>query len=71
MATRTNAQEEKIETLRSIMNVIALLDQGVPRSSPHREFSLRSLLPVSSDESGETDDWDGFLDVTARAASDS
>ena len=45
MATRLNAREEKIATLRSIMNVISILDQEHPRQSGRPlEVDLRALL---------------------------
>ena len=65
MATRTNAQEEKIETLRSVMNVIAIVDLGTPRRPPsQRSFELRSLLPAIGE--ADADGWDVFLDTARR-----
>jgi hypothetical protein len=60
MATRTSAQEERIATLRSVMNVIAILDQTSPRrAAPNHGFDLRPLLP-RFDDSGNDDCWDDF-----------
>jgi hypothetical protein len=60
MATRTSAHEERLATLRSVMNVIAILDQTSPRRAAERNgFDLRSLVPMDwacdADES-----WDEF-----------
>lgn len=68
MATRMNAQEERLATLRSVMNVIALLDQSSPqRARPHQGFDLRPLAPLR--ETGEHDDsWDAFLCPPSRIA---
>jgi hypothetical protein len=60
MATRTNAQEERLATLQSVMNVIAILDQSTPRrAAPNNGFDLRSLLP-SVTEPDADDYWDNF-----------
>ena len=66
MATRTNAQEERIATLRSVMNVIAILDQTSPRrAASNNGFDLRPLGPrfefCELDES-----WDDFLPSVPR-----
>jgi hypothetical protein len=60
MATRTSAHEERLATLRSVMNVIAILDQTSPRRAAQRNgFDLRPLVPMEwvsdADES-----WDEF-----------
>ena len=56
--TITNAQEERLATLRSVMNVIAILDQVSPeRASAKHGFDLRPFRPAPrrTDES-----WDEF-----------
>jgi len=60
MATRTSAHEERLATLRSVMNVIAILDQSSPRrAAQHNGFDLRALLPT--DWTSEADEsWDDF-----------
>jgi hypothetical protein len=59
MATRTNAQEERLATLRSVMNVIAILDQVSPeRATARHGFDLRPLLPRAETETDES--WDEF-----------
>jgi hypothetical protein len=60
MATRTNAHEEQLATLRSVMNVIAILDQSASRrAAQNNGFDLRALIPsnwaTDADES-----WDDF-----------
>lgn len=67
MATRTNAHEERLATLRSVMNVISILDQQSPRRvSANRGIDLRPLLPAlgfaESDES-----WDEFWAVSRNS----
>ena len=60
MATRINAHEERLATLRSVMNVIAILDQSAPRrAAKNNGFDLRALFP--SNWATETDEsWDDF-----------
>jgi hypothetical protein len=60
MATRTSAHEERLATLRSVMNVIAILDQTSPRRAAVRNgFDLRPLVPI--EWMGDTDEnWDEF-----------
>jgi len=60
MATRTNAHEERLATLRSVMNVIAILDQSASRRAARNNgFDLRALIP--SNWAIETDEsWDDF-----------
>ena len=58
MAVRTSAMEERIATLRSVMNVIALLDGETPRHSSLPEaVDLRALLPRSFDQDASDDPW--------------
>lgn len=60
MATRLNAQEERLATLRSAMNVIAILDQSTPeRARPNHGFDLRPLLPVVEFEDAD-ESWERF-----------
>ena len=56
MATRLNTHEERLATLRSVMNVIAILDQSAPeRARSNNGFDLRCLLaPVESEEIDES-----------------
>ena len=60
MAIRTDANEERLATLRSVMNVIAILDQSASRrSAQNNGFDLRSLIPT--DWATETEEsWDDF-----------
>ena len=60
MATRTNAHEERLATLRSVMNVIAILDRSASRrAAQNNGFDLRALLPTNW--IAETDEsWDEF-----------
>lgn len=61
MATRLNAHEERLATLRSVMNVIAILDHSTPeRARPNRGFDLRPLVPVHESEAAE-ESWDELL----------
>ena len=66
MATRMNVQEERLATLRSVMNVIAILDRSSSaRAQCNRGFDLRPLLPPL--ENGAYDDsWDEFLHPSSR-----
>ena len=60
MATRTNAHEERLATLRSVMNVIAILDQtSSRRAARNNGFDLRALLPFSWTTDTE-ESWDDF-----------
>ena len=62
MAIRSDAQEERIATLRSVMNVIALLDGEAPRRRTLPEaVDLRALLPVAPDLDPGQDPWVEFL----------
>ena len=62
MATRTDAQEERIATLRSVMNVIAMLDGETPRRSTLPEaVYLRALLPRAIDHDPLDDPWGEYL----------
>jgi hypothetical protein len=70
MATRTSAHEERLATLRSVMNVIAILDQTSPRRAAQRNgFDLRPLVPMEwvsdADES-----WDEFKMVPRDQTTD-
>lgn len=61
MASRLNAQEERLATLRSVMNVIAILDHSAPeRARPNHGFDLRPLLPPLQSE-GVDESWDDYL----------
>jgi hypothetical protein len=61
MAVRTDAQEERIATLRSVMNVIALLDgEGARRGTLPEAVDLRALLPLTVDQDSE-DPWFSYL----------
>lgn len=67
MATRVNAHEERLATLNSIMNVIAILDMGAPRRSvTDRWIDVRALMPVVDADQSVDESWDGFA---ARAVS--
>ena len=69
MATRTNAQEERLATLRSVMNVIAILDQTSPRRAAQRHgFDLRPLMPPISAAEGD-ENWDEFWRTGRQASS--
>ena len=58
MAARTDAQEERIATLRSVMNVIALLDAEAPRRRTMPEaIDLRALLPLAFELDPGEDPW--------------
>jgi hypothetical protein len=60
MATRTSAHEERLATLRSVMNVIAILDQTSPRRAVQGNgFDLRSLVPMEW-TSDSDENWDDF-----------
>ena len=60
MATRTNANEERLATLRSVMNVIAILDQSASRRAAHNNgFDLRALIPTNWIFETE-ESWDDF-----------
>jgi hypothetical protein len=68
MATRTNAQEERLATLRSVMNVISILDQTSPRRAEQRHgFDLRPLLPQLSETDGDQS-WDEFWRRSSQPA---
>jgi hypothetical protein len=70
MATRTNAQEERLATLRSVMNVIAILDQSAPRrADQQRGFDLRPLLRQISDHDAE-ESWDEFRQMLSPRSGD-
>jgi hypothetical protein len=60
MATRTNAHEEQLASLRSVMNVISILDQSSSRrAAQNNGFDLRALIPTTW--ATETDEsWDDF-----------
>ena len=67
MATRTNAHEERLATLQSVMNVISILDQSASRrAAQNNGFDLRALIPTTW--ATETDEsWDDFrLPAPAR-----
>jgi len=56
MATRINAKDEKLATLRSIMNVIAVLDQDhPPRAVQDRAIDIRGL--IDSGTQGTDEPW--------------
>ena len=58
MATRINAHEERLATLNSIMNVIAILDLSSPRRSvSDRWIDVRALMPVVENEADVEDEW--------------
>jgi hypothetical protein len=60
MATRTSAHEERLATLRSVMNVIAILDQTSSRRAVRNNgFDLRALMPFTW-ATAEEDSWDEF-----------
>lgn len=62
MATRINAHEERLATLNSIMNVIAILDMGAPRRSvSDRWIDLRALMPSVEHDSEIDEPWDQFF----------
>ena len=62
MAVRTDAQEERIATLRSVMNVIALLDGEAPRRRTMPEaVDLRALLPLAFELDSSEGPWAEFL----------
>ena len=62
MAVRTDQQAERIATLRSVMNVIALLDGETPRRSALPEvLDLRALLPRSLECDCGDDPWAAVL----------
>ena len=70
MATRTNAQEERLATLRSVMNVIAILDQSASlRADQQRGFDLRPLLRQISNHDTE-DSWDEFRQMLSPRLGD-
>lgn len=72
MALRTDAQAERIATLRSVMNVIALLDAEPPRRSALSEaVDLRALLPWPlATETNDDDPWSKVMahPITIRSA---
>jgi len=60
MATRVNAHEERLATLHSIMNVIAILNVGSPRrSASDRWIDLRTLMPEVDSDTDEP--WGQFV----------
>ena len=60
MATRTNANEERLATLRSVMNVISILDQSASRRAVQNNgFDLRALIPLGWATEGD-ESWDEF-----------
>ena len=64
MSMKTNAHEERAATLKSAMNVIAMLDQGTPRrSTAVREFDLRPLVPSCETQLADDDGWEPFVVV--------
>ena len=66
MSTRTNLHEEKAATLKSVMNVIGMLDQGSPqRATVLRTLDLRPLLP-DFDSCHEDESWEPFIVVLAQ-----
>ena len=67
MAVRTDAQEERIATLRSVMNVIALLDgEGARRGTQPEAIDLRAMLTLAVDQDSE-DPWFSYLGRTRPA----
>ena len=71
MATRTNAQEERLATLRSVMNVIAILDQSAPRrAASNNGFDLRALLPPLSEHDAD-ENWDDLRMQLSRGPAES
>jgi hypothetical protein len=66
MATRINAREEKLATMRSVMNVIAALDHDKPpRPYQRRPIDFRGFLHA---QAGDLDDeWTEALLVRREA----
>lgn len=72
MSNRTNAQEEKIATLQSVMNVIAILNQSKANSRfGGREFDLRPLLPVVDPQTFDDEGWNSFLTTSGANSTES
>ncbi|MDQ2682764.1 MAG: hypothetical protein M3Y37_04495 [Chloroflexota bacterium] len=61
MATRLNGHEERLATLTSVMNVIAVLEQSHPRRSvADRWLDLRMSLPAFDTPRPGDESWDHF-----------
>ena len=61
MATRLNGHEERLATLNSVMNVLAVLEQSHPRRSvADRWLDLRMSLPAVEGPQTGDESWDDF-----------
>ena len=65
MATRLTTRDEKLATLKSVMNVITLLDHdSPPRSFAYHTIDLRRYLEEATDEFIGPDDDAIVLNLT-------